>query len=122
MLKFSELDSVVADGFFSDALQMDAANGSYTAFIDLYSGIEPVASDCEAKEAFFLRTMLIHDLRRIRLSGPDFPTPLLPSDWSGAKAESLAASLYSTLSERASPWLSEVLDTDYPAVFTERFP
>ena len=120
-LDFAELEAIVADGFFTQALGLDEMSTSYKRFIRFYEAIDPQLEVETPDEAFALRTMLVHDLRRIRLSGPDIPAALLPTDWPGSVASETAARLYPRLSELAAPWLSQVLETTYPDSVAKRF-
>ena len=72
-------------------------------------------------DAFALRTMLIHDLRKIRLRSPDMPRQLLPPDWVGNEAYGLAADLYRRLEAAAALALSRILQVDYPSRMPHRF-
>ena len=118
---FEDLDRLVADGFFDQALDLPAFEQAYRAFIDRY---EPVAKSNRTTEplaAFAMRTALIHDLRRIRLRFPDLPGPILASNPLADTAHQLAAGLYRQLSERCAPALAEVLEVDYPPLPPGRF-
>jgi phenylacetic acid degradation operon negative regulatory protein len=50
-----------------------------------------------AEEAFLLRTLLIHDYRRLLLRDPELPDVLLPGDWPGQQARLLTRELYRRL-------------------------
>jgi len=120
-LEFSELDALVANGFFAKALSLEEMANNYVDLIERYEPLTAESFVTNPAQAFGLRTMLIHDLRRIRLSGPDVPAVLLPNGWPGTTAHSLAARLYPSLSATASPWLSEVLAATYPSRLHTRF-
>jgi phenylacetic acid degradation operon negative regulatory protein len=47
-----------------------------------------------ALEAFVIRTLLIHDYRRIHLRDPELPTALLPPDWEGHLAYARCRTIY----------------------------
>lgn len=47
------------------------------------------------EEAFVLRTLLVHDYRRIHLRDPLLPAALLPGDWVGSTAYALCREVYS---------------------------
>lgn len=121
VLTFSELESLVVDGFFVEALDMTGVAEAYDKIVHFYGPLVDSSNPGAPAEAFALRSMLIHDLRRIKLSGPDIPAALLPTGWAGDAADEVARQLYPQLSTTAAPWLSEVLDTKYPRHFANRF-
>ena len=120
--EFDELDALVAEGYFADVFRTADTETAYSRFLSRY---EPWSSqDFEAAaplEAYALRTMLVHELRRIRLRSPDIPVELLPPEWIGDLAYDLAADLYGRLSRSAARALSEILEVDYPAAMPNRF-
>ena len=121
-LELDELDALVEEGFFAEAFRTADTETAYGRFLSRY---EPWSShDIESAaplEAYALRTMLVHELRRIRLRVPDIPTELLPPGWIGDRAYDLAADLYRRLSPSASQALSKILEIDYPEVMPHRF-
>jgi len=56
-------------------------------------------------EALALRTLLIHEYRRIILRDPLLPDALLPAGWPGREARTLCAALYRTLVRPSERWL-----------------
>lgn len=124
--KFEDLDSLLADGFFTSGYDTETAELAYKSIVARY---QPLAAQhhrftdgsITGLEAFALRTMLVHDLRRIKLRFPELPASLHPPDWAGQTAHQLAADLYPALSQCAAPTLSDLLQVDYPSGFAERF-
>ena len=120
--EFDELNSLVEQGYFARFFRLAEIETAYSRFLSRY---EPWSShDIEAAtplEAYALRTMLVHELRRIRLRAPDMPAELLPPGWIGDRAYHLAAGLYRRLSPGAAQVLSEILEVDYPQVMPNRF-
>ena len=58
---------------------------------------EPMLAELESMnqaEAFFVRTLLIHEYRRVLLRDPNLPEALLPTDWPGVRARQLCKTLY----------------------------
>lgn len=45
-------------------------------------------------ETFFVRTLLIHEYRRVLLRDPNLPEALLPADWPGVQGRQLCIALY----------------------------
>lgn len=108
---FGDVEHLVDAGFFtadSDGADIAAA---YAQFVALHSGLD--ATSASPMTAYALRTMLVHDLRRIRLRWPD----ALEAE----PAIELAAARYAQLSGAAAPFLSELLDVDYPTKMKARF-
>lgn len=76
----------------------------YAAFVHTYARIlgqwhdrsgapSSMGDDC----AFLLRTLLIHDYRRLLLRDPQLPAELLPTAWAGHEARALCKRLYQQL-------------------------
>jgi phenylacetic acid degradation operon negative regulatory protein len=83
---------------------------AYGAFIEAYRPL------CEALkrstafrplDAIAARTLLLHDWRRIVLRDPGLPLALLPKDWTGEEARSLARDIYDRLAAPSEAWLTE---------------
>ncbi|RMF68809.1 MAG: phenylacetic acid degradation operon negative regulatory protein PaaX [Alphaproteobacteria bacterium] len=66
------------------------------------------AGQIGGEEAFTLRTLLIHEYRRILLKDPGLPLALLPEEWPGREAVLLTRDLYRIL---AAPAQNYVLDS-----------
>ncbi len=62
-------------------------------------------------EAFFVRTLLIHEYRRVLLRDPNLPEALLPADWPGIAARQLCEALYRGLLEGSEVYLCEQVET-----------
>lgn len=76
---------------------------SYRAFVTRYT---PIAAEWTShhahtpehhQTAFLLRTLLIHDYRRLLLRDPELPDVLLPPHWAGHEARALCRDLYRRL-------------------------
>lgn len=119
--EFVDLAALVDGGFFAEAFNTEAIESDYRQFIERYEGVGSVAAVCSPLEAFAIRTILVHDLRRIRLRAPDIPADLLPENWAGHQAYSTAAELYHRLSPYCAEALSEVLEVSYPETMANRF-
>jgi phenylacetic acid degradation operon negative regulatory protein len=53
--------------------------------------------DLSEENAFLVRTLLIHDVRRLLLRDPQLPESLLPAHWPGSRARLLCRDLYRKL-------------------------
>ncbi|MDQ6917518.1 MAG: phenylacetic acid degradation operon negative regulatory protein PaaX [Pseudomonadota bacterium] len=70
----------------------------------LDAGADPTPQQC-----FVLRTLLIHEFRRVTLHDPQLPDQLLPSDWPEAAAYALCRELYRSTHLPAERHLSTML-------------
>ena len=120
--EIDELDGLVEEGFFAEVFRTADTEAAYRRFLARYEPWSRHEVEAAAPlDAYALRTMLVHELRRIRLRTPDMPAELLPPDWIGNRAYDLAADLYRRLSPGAARALSEILEIDYPATMPHRF-
>jgi phenylacetic acid degradation operon negative regulatory protein len=69
------------------------------------------SSDLTPEAAFVVRTLLIHEYRKIHLQDPLLPPALLPSDWVGATAYELTRRLYTAVFPAAEQYLSDTAST-----------
>jgi phenylacetic acid degradation operon negative regulatory protein len=93
----------------------------YRRFVDAFapvaSGIAPPAA-FTPQSAFVIRTLLIHEYRKIHLRDPLLPQALLPGDWIGARAYDLCGNLYAEVFAAAEDFLTvtaSTLDEPLPA-------
>lgn len=75
---------------------------SYENFLRKYESIRDALaahgpSGMSEEDAFLVRTLLIHDVRRLLLRDPQLPDSLLPSNWPGSRARLLCRDLYRRL-------------------------
>lgn len=95
-LSASDLDIV------QHAWNLEKLATAYTDFVTRYHPIlktlhQDVRSEIDDESAFLLRTLLMHDYRRLLLRDPQLPDVLLPADWPGQKARLLCKELYRRL-------------------------
>ena len=75
---------------------------SYEGFLQKYETIRAALVACGQEDlseenAFLVRTLLIHDVRRLLLRDPQLPESLLPASWPGSRARHLCRELYRKL-------------------------
>lgn len=58
-----------------------------------------------AEQAFAVRTLLIHEFRRIQLHDPQLPIELLPAGWAGKQAYELCRTIYRLVSVKAEQYI-----------------
>lgn len=115
------------------AWDLGALGEAYAHFVASYQPIlddlrgDPLLEVSE-QDAFLLRTLLIHDYRRLLLRDPELPEVLLPAGWAGQRARLLCKELYKRLEQLSGRHLDKQLclaDGSVPAEdasIAERFP
>lgn len=76
---------------------LDTLATSYQAFLERFRPLWQAlrsAGEPAPKQGFLIRTLLIHDYRRVVLRDPLLPAEVLPDDWPGAAARLLCRTLY----------------------------
>lgn len=68
-------------------------------------------SNREPQHHFLLRTLLIHEFRRVQLRDPQLPDALLAPDWPGHGARALCRALYEKTIALSELYLEETLQT-----------
>jgi phenylacetic acid degradation operon negative regulatory protein len=67
--------------------------------------------ETEPRECFLVRTLLIHEYRRLHLRDPLLPGQLLRADWPGAQAAALCREIYARVFAPSESYLSRVAAT-----------
>jgi len=62
------------------------------------------------QHSFILRTMLIHQYRRILLDDPDLPAPLLPDNWPGIEAHELCGEIYQAVFDASEVFIQSICE------------
>lgn len=75
------------------------------AFEPLRTGLDS-ARALAPESAFVVRTLLLHEFRKLHLRDPLLPAPLLPADWAGFAAYSLCRELYAHVFDLAEAHLA----------------
>ncbi len=68
-------------------------------------------SEIDPIQAFQIRTLLIHQYRRILLKDPDLPYELLPNDWPALSAQNLSNNLYHLVFNASEEYFTEIART-----------
>jgi phenylacetic acid degradation operon negative regulatory protein len=84
----------------------------YRKFLGTFTPVaDALGSTATDEAAFIVRTLLIHEYRKIHLQDPLLPPALLPVNWVGAAAYDLSKHLYSTVFPAAERYLSNTAST-----------
>lgn len=95
--------------FASDGWDLGELAARYRRLVGMF---EPIRSALDRRHApdpataFMIRTLLVHEYRKIHLRDPLLPLNLLPPDWIGAAAYDLCRELYGALFNPAEEHLS----------------
>jgi len=100
---------------------LDELGARYQRFVKRFERVRaaleaPRPQDTQA--CFIVRTLLIHEYRRLHLRDPLLPSRLLRADWPGARAAALCRDIYARVFAPSEVYLSQVaaqLDGALPA-------
>lgn len=93
---------------------LEAIAEDYKGFIERFRPVLRAlqrASSLDPEQCFLVRTLLIHEFRRVQLRDPQLPKQLLSSDWPGEKARQMCRELYGVTQCGAEQHLMDVLET-----------
>lgn len=81
----------------------------YRRFRDTFAPVRAAVEQQQiaAQPAFVVRTLLIHEYRKVHLQDPLLPPTLLPPNWIGAEAYELCRTLYAAVFAAADDFLSD---------------
>jgi phenylacetic acid degradation operon negative regulatory protein len=81
----------------------------YRRYLERFAPLEAALKGpaLSGETAFLVRTLLIHEYRKIHLQDPLLPPTLLPADWVGFRAYELTRRIYGTVFAPAEGFLSE---------------
>lgn len=94
---------------------LETLAGDYARFLEHFRpvrvALEAAGPACTPAQAFMIRTLLIHDYRRVLLRDPMLPLEVLPADWPGAAARLLCRNIYGATARLAERHLLQTLET-----------
>jgi phenylacetic acid degradation operon negative regulatory protein len=79
-------------------------------FASVHAGLQGRA-ETPVRDCFLVRTLLIHEYRRLHLRDPLLPAQLLHADWPGARAATLCRDIYAQVFAPSEAYLSSVAAT-----------
>ncbi|WP_417517366.1 phenylacetic acid degradation operon negative regulatory protein PaaX [Minwuia sp.] len=98
-------------GLVARAWDHGAIDQAYHSFIGLFEPLRDGANQLCDGDAFIVRTLLIHEFRRITLRDPMLPQTLLPPGQSGTAARALARDIYRAVHVQATAHARNLLET-----------
>jgi phenylacetic acid degradation operon negative regulatory protein len=96
------------------AWRLDELALEYRDFLDRFGPLDGMTEPGplpDPETCFGLRTLAIHEYRRVVLRDPRLPGELLPERWEGTAAQELCARLYGRLAARAEEHLLATCET-----------
>ncbi|MBN7797367.1 phenylacetic acid degradation operon negative regulatory protein PaaX [Parahaliea mediterranea] len=97
-----------------DCWQIDELEARYNAFLATFRPVLAALKRARTpapEQCFQVRTLAIHEYRRILLKDTDLPDELLPGNWAGKAARNLAANLYRATYAGAEHYLTGTMET-----------
>jgi len=91
--------------------KLDEVEAAFKQFVARFEPVLQQAASLSAREAFFARTLLIHEYRKVLLRDPNLPEALLPAGWSGLLARQLCEALYGQLLSSSEAFLLTDVET-----------
>jgi len=117
------------DAFARECWNLQSVAAEYRRFIARFGRVIRAfdAGTGHPQQCFVVRTLLIHEFRRVSLHDPQLPAELLPADWPGPAAYRLCRDFYRRTHQCAEQHLAATLETGRGALppaapyFYERF-
>jgi len=98
--------------------KLDEIAARYEQFLDKFRTVSTAMKKTkkpDIRDCFLIRTLLIHEYRRILLSDADLPGELLPVNWPGKTSFELTANLYKLVHRQAIDYIkSNMVTIDGP--------
>jgi len=83
---------------------------AWQALLRRFSPLQDEAAQLAPADAFFVRTLLVHEYRRVLLRDPNLPEALLPQDWPGRTARGMCSGMYAALLNASETYLHGVVE------------
>jgi phenylacetic acid degradation operon negative regulatory protein len=90
-----------------DTFKLSKVEQAWLQFIARFAPLDADVDQLGPADAFYARTLLIHEYRRVLLRDPNLPRALLPEDWPGVQARQLCEHLYGRLLARSEEFLCQ---------------
>ncbi len=97
-----------------DSWSLSSLSDQYAEFLDRFRPVYQAArrsTSLDPEIAFRVRTLLIHEYRKVLLRDPFLPDDMLPDRWHGAAAYQLCRNLYNRVASATEDFLSIGMET-----------
>lgn len=101
-----------------DKWSLESVASQYREFCQVYRPLVKKIrrGSANAEHAFLLRTMLIHEYRRVLLRDPQLPGAMLPGNWEGFAAHDIARQIYAGVGSVAVRFIRDNLENSNGAL------
>ena len=108
LLESSGADAACDRRLAAQGWDLKALGARYARFVRRFEPLEGLAAGAKlgGEPAFLVRTLLIHEYRKVHLQDPLLPPNLLPADWVGTRAYQIARRIYGEVLGPAERFLS----------------
>ena len=112
----TDLDGTALADAIRSAWDLARLERDYRAFLERFAPVlvalaRHAPEDLDPEQCFMVRTLLIHEYRRVVLRDPLLPDALLPPEWSGSAARKLSRELYQATQRQTERHLMATLQT-----------
>ncbi|PVY70484.1 PaaX family transcriptional regulator [Cupriavidus alkaliphilus] len=83
---------------------------AWQALLKRFSPLAQEAAQLPPADAYFARTLLVHEYRRVLLRDPNLPEALLPQDWPGRTAREMCSAMYGSLLAASEDYLQRTVE------------
>ena len=92
-----------------EAWKLDPIAASYRRLIGQFAEVRAALADerLTGRDALIIRTLVVHEYRRVLWRDPLLPVELLPPDWPGHEVRLLCAAIYRAVVAEAEGWLDD---------------
>lgn len=108
------VDSDTIRAVARDAWTLDDLKADYARLVNNFGPLAENAAllrQLSDLDCFAVRTLLIHDYRRILLKDPQLPADLLPDGWNSEAARMVCAEIYTSVAARADAHVTGLMET-----------
>lgn len=109
-------DSAPLQAIMGQTFKLPQVAHMWAQFVRRFAPMRERAAALAPHEAFYVRTLLIHEYRRVLLRDPNLPTEFLPADWPGVQGRALCEALYRDLLTHSERYLVDTLQTSRGAL------
>ncbi len=118
LIMHAHVDQISEEKAVSDFIRrcwdIDQLGQDYQTFLDRFHPLWRLLKDLPAPApaiSFLIRTILIHEYRRLTLRDPQLPGELLSPEWAGASARILCRNIYRLVEKQAEAHLLALVKT-----------